>query len=149
DQLGGIVLVGGGTDILRIAQTSSLSDFGLGVKYNGQRVRGDKLDRLCNAYLSTATLDSYHTAATLSRVPALMLQADADEIVPVETGHTLYERLGKPERWVFGGSHEMLFLELGWFDTQIADWIDTHVPATIAAPHTVTASTIAPSSPRQ
>lgn len=134
EQVKGIVLVGGGVDVSRIAQTSALSDFGLGVSFNGERVTGDKLDRLSTAYLKTATLDSFHTASTLRHTPALMLQALADDIVPVQTGQTMYERMGKPERWLFDGGHEMLFLQLSWFDTQIADWVDGHVPASIAAP---------------
>ncbi len=124
----GVVLVGGGVNIARIAQTSSLSDFGFGVTFQGKKLTGEKLDRFSDAYLEAATLDSYHTAAALRRTPALILQADADDIVPVEAGHALYEQLGCPERWVFGGGHELLFLELGFFDNQIADWIDGHVP---------------------
>ncbi len=132
--VGGVVLVGGGVNIARIAQTSSLSDFGFGVTFQGKKLTGEKLERFSDSYLKAATLDSYHTAAALRRMPALMLQADADDIVPVETGRTLYEQLGKPERWTFSGGHELLFLELGFFDTKIADWIDGHVPATVAAP---------------
>ncbi len=129
EQVKGIVLVGGGVDIARIAQTSSLSDFGLGVSFNGERLKGDHLDRLSAAYLKTATLDSFHTASTLRHTPALMLQAADDDIVPVQTGQTLYELMGRPERWVLDGGHVALFLQLGWFDTQIADWVDGHVPA--------------------
>jgi hypothetical protein len=68
-----------------------------------------------------------------------MLQADADDIVPVETGHTLYEQLGRPERWTFRGGHEMLFLELGFFGGKIADWIDGHVKATLPPTRALTA----------
>jgi alpha-beta hydrolase superfamily lysophospholipase len=140
EQVKGVVLVGGGVDISRIAQTSALSDFGLGVTFNGQRVSGDKLDRLSSAYLKAATLDSFHTCSALRHTPALMLQALADDIVPVRTGQTLYERMGKPERWIFDGGHEMLFLQLGWFDTKIADWVDGHVATHTAVPaRTVTA----------
>jgi fermentation-respiration switch protein FrsA (DUF1100 family) len=130
EQVKGVVLVGGGVDVARIAQTSTLSDFGLGVTFNGERVSGEKLDRLSDAYLKAATLDSFHTASSLRHTPALMLQAVADDIVPVQTGQELYERMGKPERWLFGGGHELLFLQLGWFDTKIADWVDGHVQAT-------------------
>lgn len=128
ERVRGVVLVGGGVNVLRIAQTSALSDFGLGVMYNGQRVRGEHLERLCQAYLGTATLDSFHTSSMLKHVPALMLHAAEDDIVPAETGRTLYEHLGKPECWVFDCGHEMLFLGLGWFDAKIADWVDRHVP---------------------
>jgi predicted esterase len=125
--LGGVVLVGGGVNIARIAQTSTLSDFGFGVTFQGQKLAGERLEKFSSAYLKAATLDSYHTATALRRTPALMLQADADDIVPVETGHTLYEQMGRPERWTFSGGHELLFLELGFFDTKIADWVDVHV----------------------
>jgi alpha-beta hydrolase superfamily lysophospholipase len=133
-QVRGVVLVGGGVNIARIAQTSTLSDFGLGVTYHGHRLSGDKLERFSEAYLRSATLDSYHTATALRRTPTLMLQAADDDIVPVDSGCALYEQLGHPERWVFGGGHELLFLELGFFDTKIADWIDGHVPSRAAEP---------------
>ena len=141
DQVKGVVLIGGGVNIARIAQTSALSDFGLGVSFNGQKVKGDNLERLSDAYLKAATLDSYHTAECLRHTPALMLQAAEDDIVPVQTGRTLYEQMGRPERWVFAGGHELMFLQLGWFDSQIADWVDGHVPAEAAPPRTITART--------
>ncbi len=136
EQVKGVVLVGGGVNIARIAQTSSLSDFGLGVSYNGDRLQGANLERLSDAYLKSATLDSFHTAPSLAHTPALMLQAADDDIVPAQTGQTLYELMGRPERWVFDGGHVALFLQLGWFDTQIADWVDGHVPKTGVTPPT-------------
>jgi pimeloyl-ACP methyl ester carboxylesterase len=149
EQVRGVVLVGGGVNIARIAQTSTLSDFGLGVTYQGQKLTGEHLDRLSDAYLRAATLDSYHTATSLRRTPALMLQAADDDIVPVEAGHTLYEQMGRPERWVFGGGHELLFLELGFFDTKIADWIDGHVRDLPSPTRAITSTAAAAESAKQ
>ena len=74
------------------------------------------------------------TVAVLAPRLAELGETAEDDIVPVETGLELYERLGRPERWVFNCGHEMLFLELGAFDTRIADWIDAHVPKASPSP---------------
>jgi predicted esterase len=125
DQVKAIVLAGGGVNILKIAQTSALSDFGLGVKYRGHAVNGHELDVLSDAYLKASRLDGAHTAALLKHTPALVLHAAKDDIVPAPSGDELYELLGRPERWVYNMGHEMLFLTLGAYDAKIARWVQT------------------------
>lgn len=123
-QVQAIVLVGGGVNISRIANTSELSDFGLGVRLRGQPLRGEALDTLSSSYLQQSKLDGFHTAPLLKGVPALVLHAEDDTIVPAPLGELLYQRLGHPERWTFGGGHELLFLQLGAFSGPITNWID-------------------------
>jgi pimeloyl-ACP methyl ester carboxylesterase len=123
DQVRGVVLVGGGVNILKIAQTSALSDFGLGVKFQGTRVKGRQLDVLSDAYLKASQLDGANTARLLRRTPALVLHATKDDIVPSGSGQELYEALGRPERWTFDLGHEMLFLTLGAYDSRLARWV--------------------------
>lgn len=131
-----LVLVGGGVDVLRIASTSSLSNFGLGVKFNGEPVRGESLEILSRAYLNASRMDSYHTAQHLRSIPTLMLHAADDDIVPAGTGQLLYERLGRPERWVLNMGHELLFLAMSAYSSSINDWLDrslaTQSPSTLA-----------------
>ncbi len=127
EQVRSIVLVGGGANIVRIASTSELSNFGLGVRSQGQPVRGEMLDALSDSYIAASKLDAFHTAPLLKGVPALILHAEDDDIVPADTGETLYRQLGRPERWLFRGGHELLFVQLGAFSGRIADWIDREV----------------------
>lgn len=124
DQVASIVLVGGGVDIASITSTSTLSDFGLGVRFKGQRLGRGELDVLSESYLAESKLDGYHTAPLLRSTPALVLHAEEDAIVPAELGEALHRQLGRPERWLFGGGHELLFLQLGAFSGAIADWIE-------------------------
>lgn len=124
DQVAALVLVGGGVNIAQITSTSELSNFGLGVRFRGQPLRGEMLDVFSESYLAASKLDGHHTAELLRGTPALMLHAEDDTIVPAPQGETLHERLGRPERWTFGGGHELLFLQLGAFSGAIADWIE-------------------------
>lgn len=125
----GAVIVGGGVDICRIMQTSTLADYGLALKRGGKIIGGEDFERLNKAYLDATALDPAKTAPALSRVPVLMLHAAEDTIVPEGTGERLYELLGKPERWVFNTGHELMFWRLSGYSGDIARWVREHVPA--------------------
>lgn len=127
------VLVGGGVDMLRISQTSALSDFGLVIRSHGDKLTPAQIDRVSAAYLHASKLDPYHSAPLLADKPVLMLHASQDDIVP--TGDALHERLGRPERWVFDIGHELLFWRLSAYDTDIAAWIDRAMTQDVATRH--------------
>lgn len=122
DRVKAAVLVGGGVDLLRISQTSSLSDFGVVIRSGGEKLTPAQIDRTSAAYLKASRLDPYHTSRALSGVPVLLLHASQDDIVT--TGELLHQRLGKPERWTFDLGHELLFWRLDAYDAEIAAWID-------------------------
>jgi alpha-beta hydrolase superfamily lysophospholipase len=126
------VLVGGGVNVLRIAQTSTLSDFGLTIRRSGKPLTEAQIDRTCKAYLKASHLDPYHAAPLMSRLPMLMLHAKNDSIVPAVTGEVLHERVGRPERWTFPYGHELLFLRLSNYDSQIAGWLQNAMASSIA-----------------
>lgn len=125
----GAVIVGGGVDICRIMQTSTLADYGLALKRGGKIIGGEDFERLNKVYLDATALDPVKTAPALSRVPVLMLHAAEDQIVPVQTGERLYELLRRPERWVFDIGHELMFWRLSGYSGDIARWVREHVPA--------------------
>jgi hypothetical protein len=89
----------------------------------------DDRRRVADAYLRHAPLDSFHTAAALHGVPTLMIQANADSAVPAVLGDVLWERLGKPERWIKLGEHLPLFITLSKDLPAINDWLDAKVAA--------------------
>lgn len=141
DRVKAAVLVGGGVDVMRISQTSVLSDFGLSIEINGKAPDDEQIERLSRAYLAASKLDPYHTAPAMRGMPVLMLHAADDRIVPANTGKRLYELTGRPERWTFQLGHELLFWRLSAYDSEIADWVDRNAlprtepgVATIAPP---------------
>ena len=121
-----MVLVGSGANILAVAQTSTFFDGGILLRPRGVSERdGPRLiERVIEAYRDHARLDPHALAPHLVRVPTLMIHAGEDEIVPAAEGETLWNRLGRPERWTLSCGHEMLFWRLGSLAQDIADWVD-------------------------
>lgn len=126
------VLVCGGADLLSICQRNSLAR-GLSVTMSGAPLPRPVLDSLCAEYLAASSLDPYATAPALIGTPVLMLQAARDRDVPRDTGDLLYERLGRPERWMYDGGHAWVFLLLPRLKGDIARWIEHAV-----GPHAAT-----------
>ncbi|HYE62563.1 MAG TPA: alpha/beta hydrolase [Phycisphaerales bacterium] len=108
------VLVGGGADFWLMNQRSNYRELIKAVKETwAEKPSPETLAALDEAYLKNAPLDSYHTAAVLKGKPVLMIQGTADRAVPAPLGDLLWERLGRPERWLDeGASHESLFMNL-------------------------------------
>jgi fermentation-respiration switch protein FrsA (DUF1100 family) len=125
DRVDGAVLVGGGANLLEIAQRSTLTDGGLKLVWkHGVPSSGDR-QRLFDAYLKNVRLDPYWTALALRDKPVLVLHAIFDRIVPAANGDLLYERLGRPARVNFMLGHGLLFYRLPNQTQIIADFVDT------------------------
>lgn len=121
------VLIGGGCDYLRVATESSYAGHidSISVEWEGPEPDPHERERLQSLYLERASLDSYHTAPVLAGTRVLMLHASEDRAVPAALGDLLWERAGKPERWVERTGHEVLFLGVLPGRLQaIADWLD-------------------------
>lgn len=122
-----VVLIGGGTNFLEVAGSDWMD-------YYYSRVRGRSTTELHLAvadrravsreYLERSTLDPYHTVASLRDKHVLMLHASMDNIVPASRGDDLWERAGRPERWVGNFGHLFMFATLSWRSDDIADWLD-------------------------
>lgn len=122
------VLVGGGANILEIAQRSSLTDGGLRLEWPEHPPTPSTRQRLFNAYLKAARLDPYWTSEFLRGKPVLILHAMFDRIVPAANGDLLYYRLGRPARMNFMLGHALLFYRLPSQARTIADWVESAAP---------------------
>lgn len=123
------VLVAGGVNFLGVALDSSYASWVDSLRFEragGGKVQGDLRQRLMSAYLEHATLDSEHTASALAGKPVLIVHASGDRAVPASLGERLWERTGRPERWVFDTGHELLFAMLPMRLGRMVEWIDEH-----------------------
>lgn len=127
----GAVLIGGGANLLGIIAADGVPGIAWSLirdERGVQRTLSPQLaDELSDEYLRHATLDPYNTAPLLKDKPVLMLHGRFDRRVPARFGDLLWERLGKPERWVGNYGHDLLFYFLDDHAAQIADWVDHHV----------------------
>lgn len=129
DRVRGAVLVGSGANIVHIIQTSELTDGGVRLMAFGKRCEGAMAGLISGEYIRRCTLDPFHTAASMRRIPTLMLLGASDDIVPTTLGEELYHRLGEPEKWVFAGGHRRLFVQLDARAERIARWVNANVRA--------------------
>ena len=127
DRVRGAVLVGSGANIVHIIQTSELTDGGVRLMAFGKRCEGAMAGLISGEYIRRSTLDPFHTAASMRRIPTLMLLGASDDIVPTALGEELYHRLGEPETWVFAGGHRRLFVQLDARAERIARWVNENV----------------------
>jgi predicted esterase len=121
------VIICGGADLLSISQRNPLARIGLWVTSDGRSLDGPALARLSAAYLAASGLDPFATAPAMAGIPVLLIHAKGDREVPADTGDVLYERLGRPERWVYGGGHSWVFLLLPRLKGEIARWLERAV----------------------
>ncbi len=126
---GAAVLVAGGADLCRVAVESNYTPWinAVSVKWGGRTPTMQQSLALSAAYLRHAPLDPYHTAAALRDKPVLMLHAQGDEAVPAALGELLWERCGRPDRWVYDSGHEMLFATLSGRIAEIVEWVEGNV----------------------
>ncbi len=125
DAYAAAVIIAGGCDFFAINEESNYKtlieaiDFAWspGQPTDEQRRELDKL------YLQETRLDSYHAAAALRGKAMLMIHGDHDGAVPARLGDLLWERLGKPERWVETAGHEEVFMKLPGQVDRIMDWV--------------------------
>ncbi|MBL0869001.1 MAG: dienelactone hydrolase family protein [Phycisphaerales bacterium] len=133
ERVRGAVLVGSGANIAHIIQTSQLTDGGVRLMAFGKRCEGAMAGLISGEYIRRSTLDPFHTAASMRRVPTLMLLGASDDIVPTTLGEELYHRLGEPEKWVFAGGHRRLFVQLDARAERIARWVAENVRSSTQA----------------
>lgn len=121
------VLVGSGANLLEISQTSDLTDGGIHLAWPDDQPIGPWRRELFHQYLTYSTLDPYHTARFLRDKPTLLVQANLDLTVPASNGWLLWDRLGRPDRYVHVGEHRTLFLTLRGQSHRVADWLETQM----------------------
>ncbi len=121
------VLIGGGADFWLINERSNYQTMIDAVRtvWVGQAATPELIESFDSKLLTYARLDAFHTAAALRGIKSLMLQGSADHAVPSPLGDVLWERLGRPERWLYPANHEVLCLGLPAEFDKIIDWLGT------------------------
>lgn len=136
DNIDACVMVGSGVNILQIAGRAWQNEaYSLVRTGNATTVVVPAAERkhMLDEYLRHSTLDPYHAAPALRRVPTLMLHARWDAIVPASGGRTLWERAGRPERWTGNFGHLWMFLTLDDVADDIVAWIEQTATPPVAA----------------
>lgn len=126
-QVDAAVFIGAGANLLHVMGKDWADSY-----YSRTRTgRGDTLhlsptkrDELYQSYLRASTLDPYHSIAAIRGRPMLMLHAAHDQMVPAKLGDLLWERAGRPERWVGPFGHIQMFITFSWHAEDLAKWIN-------------------------
>lgn len=120
DRYAACILIGAAADFWLIARRSAYTNdaASIDVRIKGMDKTPPEHDpafdwrRFDELYLASCLLDSFHTAKAMHGKKVLMLQGDGDLAVPAPLGDILWERLGKPERWLYPTGHEGLVIEM-------------------------------------
>ncbi|RNC81284.1 MAG: alpha/beta hydrolase [Phycisphaera sp.] len=124
------VVIGGGANSYRIAIESSYRDWIDSIQIYSDVGPPDTshyprwLFTYEETYFSHSRLDGVHTAQFMTHIPTLMIHGSSDTAVPASSGDLLWEKLGKPERWVMPVGHELLFAAIPLRMVAILDWLE-------------------------
>lgn len=121
-----VVMIGSGADMLSVVKEAPSDVLDLTIELGGKRSSLKKLagPEDIERFRESTPEDPYNAAGFLASVPTLMIHARDDGVVQSEFGDLLWERAGRPERWVFPCGHLPMFLVIGNYRTQIADWVE-------------------------
>ena len=120
-----VVLVAGGANMLDIVQDGAFTNWKF-TDSNEKRYTKKELEKMNEKYLKTPSRDPYFLAPLLPRENTLLIHAAWDSVVPSENGNLLYERAGRPERWIYPSGHLGLFATFGWHANDITEWLNEH-----------------------
>ncbi|MBC8202281.1 MAG: alpha/beta hydrolase [Planctomycetes bacterium] len=118
NEVDAVVLIAGGANMFEIVRNGAFT------KWNFSKMFTPYIDD--REYLATPSRDPYFLAPELPE-NTLLVHARWDKIVPAKNGDLLWERAGKPERWVFSGGHLGLFMTFDWHADDIVEWIDEKI----------------------
>ena len=120
-----VILVAGGANMFDIVQDGAFTNWKF-TDYEGNTFTRSELQRMNNTYLNTISRDPYSLAPGLPLEKTLIIHAKWDAVVPAKNGDLLWERAGRPERWVYPSGHLGLFMTFGWHSRDIVQWLDDH-----------------------
>lgn len=128
------VMIAGGCNYLAINEESNYRTLidAISVEWKPEPPTEEERGALDALYLERSRLDSYHAAPVLRGKRMLLIHGDHDGAVPARLGDLLWERLGKPERWVHTAGHEEVFMKLPAQMDRIMEWLAA-LPAEPAA----------------
>ncbi len=126
EEVDAVVLVAGGANMFDIVQEGAFTNW----KFTDADENMFSIEELAvmnEHYLQTPSRDPYFLAPGLPHDKTLIIHAKWDEVVPTENGDLLYERAGKPERWIYPSGHLGLFATFEWHADDIAKWLDSKI----------------------
>ena len=121
------VLIAGGGPLVEVLRGTWLRDW-KGPDRMIKAFLDENAEAIETEYAERVSRDPLSLAPLLPRERTLMVHASSDGWIPADTGDTLWEAAGRPERWIFPGGHIALFLTLDWIADDITEWIDAQVP---------------------
>jgi pimeloyl-ACP methyl ester carboxylesterase len=125
-----LIFIAGGSNFLMINQESNYSPWVEAMTFEYGEPRLDARDQkalfeaMSSRYLDHAPLDGHRLAERARGKPILMLHGASDRAVPARFGTELWERLDKPERWVYPVGHELLFVTLNAQTPRVLRWLN-------------------------
>jgi hypothetical protein len=123
DEIDAVVLVAGGANMFEIVQDGVFTNW----KFTDEkedRFTASELQEIEAEYLAIPSRDPYFLAQALPLNNTLIIHAKWDAVVPAKNGDLLWERAGKPERWIYPSGHLGLFASFAWHAEDIAKWLD-------------------------
>jgi hypothetical protein len=86
-----------------------------------------KRAEFADAVMRKSKIDPRYAAAALKGTSALMVQAKYDDNVPASAGQSMYESLGRPDRWQYRTGHIGLTLLMPWKIDYVLDWMEAQI----------------------
>ena len=126
EEVDAVVLVAGGANMFDIVQEGAFTNWKF-TDADENMFSIEELAAMNEHYLQTPSRDPYFLAPGLPHDKTLIIHAKWDEVVPTENGDLLYERAGKPERWIYPSGHLGLFATFEWHADDIAKWLDSKI----------------------
>ena len=126
DEVDAVILVAGGANMFDIVQDGAFTNW----KFTddaGNAFSKNALLEINASYLATPSRDPYFLAPELPRNNTLLIHAKWDMVVPAASGDLLWERAGKPERWIYPSGHLGLFMAFEWHAEDIAQWLNSNI----------------------
>lgn len=124
EEIDAVVLVAGGANMFSIVQDGVFTNWKF-VDEQKNHFSNDALELIETEYLKTPSRDPYFLAHSLPHERTLIIHAKWDKVVPATNGDLLYERAGKPERWIYPSGHLGLFATFSSHAPEIVDWLNS------------------------
>ena len=124
----GAIMIGGGADFWLINQRSNYQNLIKALKVSWTSAPSEDQRQLFDTlYLKHASLDSFHTAKSISNTPIFYIQGENDQAVPATLGDLLWTRIAPAspdsKRVSTPLTHEALFATLPARFDEIREWI--------------------------
>lgn len=124
-----VVLVAGGANMFDIVQEGVFTNWKF-TDGDGKKFSKEQLRKMNDDYLNSTSRDPYFLAKELPHDKTLIIHAKWDKVVPAKNGDLLYERAGRPERWIYPSGHLGLFATFGWHAEDITAWLNAKIGST-------------------